>query len=112
MKNIFLVFGLLGISTFANALSSISAYDAISYVGKSVTVCGTLVGVKPYKNNLFLNLEKPYPNQPFYFYIKNSDSQQLSKANSKVGKKVCGTGIVEVYKGRVEIQKNSVNELF
>lgn len=53
MKNIFLVFGLLGISTFANALSSISAYVAKAYVGKSVTVCGTLIGVKSYKNNLF-----------------------------------------------------------
>lgn len=112
MKNLFLVFGLLSVSNFANALTSISAYEAKAYVGKSVTVCGTLIGVKSYKNNLFLNLEKPYPNQPFYFYIKNSDSQQLSKANSKVGKKVCSTGIVEVYKGRVEMQKNSVNELF
>lgn len=112
MKNLVLIFGLLAISTFANALSNISATDAKSYIGKSVTVCGTLVSVKPYKNNLFLNLEKPYPNQPFYFYIKSADSSQLSKANSKVGKKVCGTGLVEVYKGRVEMQKNSLNELF
>ncbi|CAM9414272.1 hypothetical protein [Acinetobacter bereziniae] len=46
MKNLFLVFGLLSVSNFANALTSISAYEAKAYVGKSVTVCGTLIGVK------------------------------------------------------------------
>lgn len=112
MKRSLLIIGLLSLTSFSHALSSISAYDAKSYVGKSTTVCGTLVGVKPHKNKLFLNLEKTYPNQPFYFYIKNSDSQQLSKAKSKIGKKICGTGVVELYQGRVEMQKNSVNELF
>ena len=65
-----------------------------------------------YKNNLFINLEKNYPNQPFYFYIKKSDSREVSKALEKIGKRVCGTGLVELYNGRVEMQKSSVNQLF
>ncbi|MEN8385525.1 hypothetical protein ACMGSW_16475 [Acinetobacter baumannii] len=112
MKIIILTLSLLSLTTFANALSQINAYDAKSYIGKTATVCGKVVAVKPYKNNLFINLEKNYPNQPFYFYIKKSDSREVSKALEKIGKRVCGTGLVELYNGRVEMQKSSVNQLF
>ena len=112
MKIIILTLSLLSLTTFANALSQINAYDTKSYIGKTATVCGKVVAVKPYKNNLFINLEKNYPNQPFYFYIKKSDSREVSKALEKIGKRVCGTGLVELYNGRVEMQKSSVNQLF
>ena len=57
MKIIILTLSLLSLTTFANALSQINAYDAKSYIGKTATVCGKVVAVKPYKNNLFINLE-------------------------------------------------------
>lgn len=112
MRIIIFTLSLLSLSTFANALSQISAYDAKFHIGKTATICGKVVAVKPYKNNLFINLEKSYPNQPFYFYIKNTDPQQISKAQERIGKKTCGTGLVESYKGRVEMQKSSINQLF
>ncbi|MCH2071453.1 hypothetical protein OHW25_04810 [Acinetobacter baumannii] len=112
MKKI-VVYGLLfSVSMLANALGPINAYDAKLYVGKTATVCGKLVNVKPYKSHLFINLERSYPHQPFYFYIEKSNSQQITQAMNKLGTKVCGTGLVESYKGRVEMQKLSVSELF
>ena len=62
MKIIILTLSLLSLTTFANALSQINAYDAKILYWKTATVCGKVVAVKPYKNNLFINLEKlPQP---------------------------------------------------
>ncbi len=69
---------------------------------KKVTVCGTVVSTHVSKNkNVFINLDKAYPNQVFTITIWSSDLINFSYAPQKYleSKKICVTGKVVDYKG-------------
>jgi DNA/RNA endonuclease YhcR with UshA esterase domain len=88
--------------------SSVSPKDAIDYVGRGATVCGVVASAKyaeqTHRQPTFLNLDKPYPNQVFTAVIWGSDRSAFSYApESLVGRKICVSGSVELYKGKAEI---------
>ena len=70
------------------------------YMGKGdiITVCGTVVGSRYSRSgNLWLNLDKQFPNQIFSVYIKKEDLANFS-GDPKVeleNRKICFTGKVE-----------------
>ena len=82
----------------------INSIQAAIYIGDKtkVTVCGTVVSThKSKKGNIYLNLDKSYPNQIFSITIWKSDVVNFSyKPEFELkGKKICVKGKVVDYKG-------------
>ena len=70
--------------------------------GEKITVCGTVVGShKSDKGNIFLNLDKAYPNQIFSLTIWNRNKINFSYQPEVflMNKKICVSGIVKMYQG-------------
>lgn len=86
----------LSINAFAYS-NGISTDQVPYHVGKMTTVCGKIVQIVPNPNDeeggTFINLDRPFPNQPFYFF---SPYQTPSRTN--LNKRVCGTGVVQIHK--------------
>ena len=88
--------------------TTITPAAAINYVGQTVTVCGVVASAnyaqQVKRQPTFLNLDKPYPNQIFTALIWGSNRAAFSYApESLMGRKICVTGQVELYKGKPEI---------
>jgi len=81
--------------------NTIQAYSEIN-TNKKIKVCGTVVSAhKSNKGNVFINLDKSYPNQIFSITIWESDILNFSYNLLKelIGKKVCVTGKITEYNG-------------
>ena len=87
---------------------NISPAAAINYVGQMATVCGVVASAnyaqQVKRQPTFLNLDKPYPNHIFTALIWGSNRAAFSYApESLMGRKICVTGQVELYRGKAEI---------
>jgi endonuclease G, mitochondrial len=74
------------------------------YMGKGerVTVCGTVVSTKlSSKGNIFINLDKQFPNQVFSISIFKDKTVNFTYKPEEFlkGKKICVTGIITKYNG-------------
>ena len=92
----------------ALAADAITAQDAAAHVGETATVCGVIVSanyaVKSKGQPTFLNFDRPYPNQIFTVMIWGSDRAKFGEPENKfVGRKVCATGSITSYRGKLEI---------
>ncbi len=95
-----------------NCLNTVQAYGEIN-TNKKVKVCGTIVSTKKSKKgNIFLNIDKAYPNHIFSITIWASDLVNFGYKPDKelLGKKVCITGRITEYKGTASMIIN--NEKF
>lgn len=70
--------------------------------GEEITVCGTVVGSRYSRTgNLWLNLDKQFPNQIFSVFIRKQDLSNFSEDPKSVleNQRVCFTGKVETFNG-------------
>ena len=70
--------------------------------GEKVKICGTVVSAyKSRKGNVFLNLDKKYPNQIFTVTIFNSSLPNFSYSPNLylINKKICVYGKVSQFRG-------------
>jgi hypothetical protein len=80
-----------------------------SVFGKSVTVCGLVASTSYALQSLgrptFLNLDRPYPKQPFTVVIWGEDRSSFSPPPEKAysGKKICVSGPVSAFRGEPRI---------
>jgi endonuclease G, mitochondrial len=79
------------------------------YMGqnKKVTVCGTVVSAKKSsKGNVFLNLDRQFPNQLFTVSIFANQAINFSYNPEEllVGKQICVTGIITNYNGKPSME--------
>ena len=92
MKYIFFLFALLSLVTAQASELRIDAYKAAFHVGKSVMACGTLKQVTIAPQQVYLNLDKPYPNQTLTILIWHNDyskfTQHFGSLNKYVNKKL------------------------
>ena len=86
-------------------LPEVLACQAQEWVGKRVKVVGRVVATKRVSRAIFLNLEKPYPNQCFTVVIFSRSFKNFSKPPEEkyYQKKIRVTGTVTLYKGKPEI---------
>lgn len=104
-----LVFALLIHPTLITAQESITAADADKYVGQKATVCGIVASAtfssRSKGQPTFLNLDQPHPRQIFTAVIWGKDRRYYSSPPEIAysGKRVCVTGLVQLYKGKPEI---------
>lgn len=99
------------IATHASA-QTITPSEARSYVGKTVTVQGTVDEVHTSKQgNVFINMGGHYPHQAFYGFIRPQYAQEFPNVNSVQGKTAAISGTVELYKGSPQIVLLSASQL-
>ena len=83
----------------------IEAKDAINYVGKKVTVCSRIYGIRSTDKMTQINVDAPFPNSPLTIIIFSSSygkfPQQLTEYYKD--KNICVKGKVELYKGKPQI---------
>ncbi len=93
-------------------LIKIRAEDAAKYIGKRVTVCSQVYGVKELANINFINLGGQFPDNPLTLVVFSSDKRDFKQGLEIYnGKKVCVTGIVKEHRGKLEIIINTPEEI-
>jgi len=96
-----------------DCINSVQAWQ-YNNTGKKVTVCGTVVSTHvSKKKNVFINLDKAYPNQVFTIAIWSSNLINFSYAPQKYleNKKICVTGKVVDYKGVSSMYVNNEKQI-
>jgi len=97
----FMVVSLAFVMTVGPALAgeTVAAKDAAKYVGKTVTVVGTVASAlcSPDKSkSSYINLDQPYPNDPFVVRVSGEDCAKMDQNIFKKGAKVSVTGEVNL----------------
>ena len=98
------------------AQSTYTADQAKSHIGEKATVCGLVAGAHYAASSkgqpTFVNLDKPYPNQIFTVLIWGSDRPKFgTPKRDYVRKNVCVTGMIEKFRGAVEIVARSSSQV-
>lgn len=87
----------------------ISAAEAAQHVGEVAEVCGRVASaahIAAVKGQpTFLNLDRPYPDQPFNVVIWGSARSRFDTPPERAfdGKEICVTGLIETYRGKPQI---------
>uniref|UniRef100_A0A7C5AM49 DNA-binding protein n=1 Tax=Desulfobacca acetoxidans TaxID=60893 RepID=A0A7C5AM49_9BACT len=93
----------LGGGPAVSATKTITPEEAGNYVGQEVTVCGTIhsaLCTTEKGKASYLNLNAPYPKEPFMVAIPGEDCAKLNLDLLRKGTKVCVTGVVELTETR------------
>jgi DNA/RNA endonuclease YhcR with UshA esterase domain len=101
----FLIASFLLISFYSNA-QSIKPEQAKGYIGKTVTVCGSVVGTHATKSGTnFLDFGSTYPHEVFSAVISSKDIQGFGGMPVQMysGKNICVTGRLELYQHKPAI---------
>ena len=93
---------------YADEGKKYTSKEAAFHVGETATVCGVVASKKWATRTkgqpIFLNLDEPYPNQIFTILIWGSDRPAFgSPENMYARKRMCVTGKIKKYRGKVEI---------
>jgi DNA/RNA endonuclease YhcR with UshA esterase domain len=102
---IFLIATLLLISDYSYA-QSIKPEQAKGYIGKEVTICGSVVGTHATKSGTnFLDFGSTYPNEVFSAVIFSKDVKGFGGIPLQMysGKNICVTGRLELYQHKPAI---------
>lgn len=102
---------------FAHALAAnLAANQASAHVGENVTVCGTVASANYVTHAkgqpTFLNLDKAYPHQVFTVVIWGNDRSKFGAPEKTLaGKRICATGIIQLFRGSPEVIVQEPKEL-
>ncbi len=99
---IIVCFGFTAMAQQTAMKQTINLADSKSHLGKIVTLCDTVYGVKIVSDTLtLLNMGGTFPNQKFTIAVKGN-KLQLDWVNLKK-KHLCVTGVLELYKNTLQI---------
>ena len=82
---------------------TVTAADAASHIGQTITVEGIVSEVHVSTRATFIDLGGRYPNEEFTGVIFSSDAGAFPDVEAYEGKTVDITGTVQLYRGRPEI---------
>jgi DNA/RNA endonuclease YhcR with UshA esterase domain len=101
-----------GLADETNTASiTIGAAQVKAYIGKQVTVTGVVSQVSFRPSIVFLNFDKPYPDNPFTAIIRTSHTNEFEKLPALKGKPVSVKGLVRDYNGKPELELTSKSQL-
>ncbi|MBI3719326.1 MAG: S1/P1 nuclease [Sphingobacteriales bacterium] len=85
--------------------NGVDAKDAVQYIGKKVTACSRVYGIKSLDNVTFINAGDKYPNSPLTIVIFAKDRKNFLPSIEELynDKNICVKGEVVEYKGKAEI---------
>jgi len=100
---------------FAQA-ANLSAEDAAKHVGETTTVCGNVASANYASRSrghpTFLDIDKAYPSSVFTVVIWGENRSQFGSPETELmGKRICATGVIELYRNRPEIIVSSPSQL-
>ena len=83
----------------------VEAKEAVNYVGKSITVCSRIYGIRSTEKITQINIEAPFPNSPFTIIIFANSYNKFPQpiAEYYKDKNICVKGKVELYKDKPQI---------
>ncbi len=92
---------------------TVTAADAGSHVGQSVTVEGIVSGVHTARSSgvTFIDMGGSYPNNLFSGVIFSSDAAKVGDVSALTGKTVDLTGTIQMYRGKPEIIVKSADQI-
>lgn len=109
MKNLFIVLAIALLPAFKASAQTVAAKDALKHIGKKVTICDKVYGVKRADHLkakvIILYLGGDYPNQLVTVVTISEDNgspTNRSEADYK-GKDICVTGVIVNNKGKAQI---------
>lgn len=104
-KNIYLIIIFLFFSIVSYCQINIPIDSAKNYIGKTVTICSTVFGAKALEKITFINLGAAHPNSPLTIVVMAKDYANFTTppATMYVNKKLCVTGEVKEFKGKIEM---------
>jgi hypothetical protein len=115
MKQLLTFISLLFLFASTSAQTKISAKDAPTHIGETVTVCDKVYSTKLIdgSNMTLLNLGGYYPNQLLTVVIKGADRSKFKDAPESFykDKNICVTGKIVDYKGKPEIVISGPDEV-
>jgi len=93
--------------------NGIDAKDGAQNIGKKVTACSKVYGVKSLENVTFINLGGKAPNSPMTIVIFAKDVKNFKPSIEELynNKNICVKGTVEDYKGKAEIVVSSPDDI-
>jgi endonuclease G len=103
-----LAISLTAVATTIAAGPRLLAYQAKNHLGENATVCGVVVSTKyldsKRRSPTLLDLDHPYPQQPFTIVIWGDDRPKFGTPEvGYKGKRVCVTGTISEFRGTPEI---------
>jgi hypothetical protein len=113
MKKIILVICCTFLFTTLFAQTKISVDSASQYIGKLVTVCSQVFGIKATEKVVLINLGAAYPASPLTIAILAKDFSNFTTPPQELynNKKLCVIGTVELFKGKAEIIVHKPEEI-
>lgn len=115
IRGLFLVAFTLAVASFtsiaedSSAAPTLTTKEAIDHIGHTSTVCGVVAGTRFLESTerklTLLNLDAPFPNQPFDVVIEFADRAKFAEPPDVFfkGKKICVTGLIEIFKGKAQM---------
>jgi hypothetical protein len=90
------------------ARPTIESSQVASHVGSEAVVCGTIIEVRTFSKGVYLNLGASYPREHLGLLVWNDNVPKLAAVfgglTSLRGKRACARGLLESYKGRVQMK--------
>ncbi len=94
-------------------IEQIEARSAAQYVGQEVTACGTVAQTTPFSKGVYLNLDKPHPQQSLTLVVWDESlaavENKLGRLPGLVGVDICARGPVGEYRNRPQMQVNAAS---
>lgn len=92
----------------AHAEPTIDSSKAAFHVGQEAMVCGTVYEVRPFSKGTYLNFGAKYPNQHISILVWESDypkfAARFGSHSVFQGAQACARGLIENYKGTLQIK--------
>lgn len=94
------------------AAGTISANDAASHVGQSVTVEGVVSSVYTARSGVtFIDMDGAYPNNAFSGVIFSENTADVGAVSGLTGRTLDLAGTVKLYRGKPEIIVSSASQI-
>jgi len=111
-----ITFGLVVLWPCFASAATLTSEEAAHHVGETATVCGSVASANYASHSkgqpTFLNLDKAYPDQTFTAVIWGSDRSKFGTPESALlGKQVCATGVIQLFRGRPEVILHEPSQL-
>ena len=101
------------------AMAAIDSSEVQSHIGEQQTVCGTVAQVAYLRKGIAINMGNRYPYQHINGFIWNSNALSVGRGiasglnsyDELIGKNICISGQIVLYKGRPEIIINTPGQI-